>query len=139
MILIQAPSLRYDLLLIGCLLMGCLLTGGGCAEERTTLSVAPRFEAPETFKADGLNWQREAGFSGSDAAVLSRFFQLQPGMQGSPAVAGIPVIYHGIQNRRRFYWIQGTAEEPLWSCVQFHRGRYQLLEGTGNPYQSDSQ
>ena len=121
------------------LLQTCgLLLAVGCAEESSILPDLPRIEAPESFQADGLNWQREEGFSGSDTAVLSRFFQLQPGMQGSPAVAGVPVIYHGVQNRRRFYWVQGTADGPLWSCVEFSQGRYQFLEGTGNPYQTDA-
>ncbi|HBL44640.1 hypothetical protein [Gimesia sp.] len=134
MIKIQCRLTRH------CLLLTCgLFLSAGCAEESSALSEVPRFEAPETFQADGFNWQREEGFSRSDTAVLSRFFQLQPGMQGSPAVAGVPVIYHGVQNRRRFYWIQGTADGPLWSCVEFSQGRYQFLEGTGNPYQSGSQ
>ncbi|MCA9006951.1 MAG: hypothetical protein KDA70_16865 [Planctomycetaceae bacterium] len=134
MILNSDPFPRYLLLL-----SSCFSIAGGCTEERTTLSAVPRFEAPETFQADGWNWRREEGFSRSDTAVLSRFFEIQPGMQGSPAVTGVPVIYHGIQNRKRYYWIQGTVDGATWSCVEYSQGRYQFLEGTGNPYRTGTQ
>lgn len=134
MISMQEPFIRFYLF------MTCwLFLAGGCTEERTTLPAIPQFAAPDKFKQGGVNWQREERLSGSDAAVLSRFFEIQPGMAGSPAVAGTPVIYHGIQNRKRFYWMQGTVDGPLWSYVEFSRGHYQFREGTGNPYRSDAQ
>ena len=108
---------------------------GDAASEITPVEIQP----PEMFKFDGVNWQREDSLGNSDTHLLSRYFEMNPSMSDSPILEGTPTVYHGTKNRRRFYWIRGTATQPNWICVHFEKRAFQLLEGQGNPYQNSSQ
>ena len=93
---------------------------------------------PETFTAAGFNWSREQDLGSSDSRLLTRYFETNPSLAESPAFQGLPAVYHGTRNRRRFYWIQVTSESRTWVCLQYNQGRFQFLEGTGSPWQDHS-
>ncbi|QDT96943.1 hypothetical protein V144x_24140 [Gimesia aquarii] len=105
---------------------------GNVANEPTPIEIHP----PEVFEIDGTNWQREDSLGKSDTKLLSRYYEKNPSMIDSPLFKGAPTVYHGTKNRRRFYWIGGTATEPIWVCVHFENGAFQLQDGQGNPYQN---
>tara|TARA_R110002111_G_scaffold262289_1_gene337869 strand:+ start:172968 stop:173399 length:432 start_codon:yes stop_codon:yes gene_type:complete len=122
-------------LLLCCLLTSCWMgLAAGCSDDAAREIMPVTISAPEAFESDGMKWRREARLGPSDTRILSRFFETNPSMVDSPIMKGVPSVYHGTSHRRRFYWIKGTASEPVWVCVHFERGAFQLLEGVGSPY-----
>ncbi|WP_339734618.1 hypothetical protein [uncultured Gimesia sp.] len=112
----------------------CLASIFGCAPESGEQPELVELSYPETFTATGINWRREQKLGPSDSRLLTRYFRGNPSLADSPAFQGRPAVYHGTQNRRRFYWIQGTVAQCVWVCVQYDRRRFQFLEGTGTPW-----
>ena len=110
-----------------------------CSEDSASEITSGEIQPPEVLKLNGENWRRENSLGTSDSNLLSRYFELNPSMVDSPAMKGSPTIYHATKNRRRFFWIKGTASEPIWVCVHFAKRRFQFLEGKGNPYQNSLQ
>lgn len=107
-----------------------------CSEDTSIESSPAEIQPPEKFKVDGVNWLQADSLNKSDTKLLSRFFEMNPSMIDSPILEGTPTVYHGTKNRRRFYWIGATATQPIWACIHFEKGAFQILEGHGSPYQS---
>lgn len=118
-------------LISGSLLL-VLLTG--CAGEPAVEVSTVLVQNPALFESDSVKWRREDQLGDSDTRILSRYFQQNPSLIDSPAFTGVPAVFHGTKQRRRFYWIKETAGHPTWVCVQYASGRFQFLEGNGNPY-----
>jgi len=110
-----------------------------CSEDASSELSLVEIQPPEMFNFDGVNWRQAKSLSNSDTKLLSRYFKMNPSMIDSSILEGTPMVYHGTKNRRRFYWIGGTATQPIWLCVHFEKGTFQILEGHGNPYQSSPQ
>ncbi|MFK7777020.1 MAG: hypothetical protein QM501_02705 [Gimesia sp.] len=110
----------------------------GCSGGDSSEIVPITIQSPEVFEFEGMKWRREDSLGQADTKLLSRYFKMNPSMIDNPVLEGTPSVYHGVRNRRRFYWVKGTANQPIWLCVQFEKGTFQLLEGRGNPYENSS-
>lgn len=111
----------------------------GCVGETHHEILPETIQPPETFTSDEVKWRREDQLGKSDASILSYYFQKFPSMIDSPTLEGTPTVYHATKKRRRFYWIKGTTDQPVWACVHFDKGGFQYLEGQGSPYKNNHQ
>jgi|GEM_PF-1971732 len=111
-----------------------IVLAAGCSGDVASEIIPVTLQPPEVFEFNRVKWRREDSLGQSDTRLLSRFFKMNPSMIDSPVLEGTPTVYHGTRNRRRFYWVSGTATQPLWLCVQYKKGAFQLLEGHGSPY-----
>lgn len=111
-----------------------IVLAAGCSEDVASEIIPVTIQPPEVFEFNGVKWRREDSLGQSDTRLLSRYFTMNPSMIDSPIMEGTPTVYHGARNRRRFYWVSGTATQPIWLCVQYEKGAFQFLEGHGSPY-----
>ena len=116
------------------LLLG-LSTTAGCTSDESSSSESLPVEAPAELLLNGKKWQKEVSINQSDQNLLSQYFQANPSLIDSPDLHGTPDVYHGAQNKRRFYWVHPMAERTRWICLEYQNGGFELLEGEGNPYQ----
>ena len=109
-----------------------------CSKNASSEITPVEIQPPEVLELNGVNWRRADSLGASDSNLLSRYFEMNPSMVDSPTMKGPPTVYHATKKRRRFFWVRGTATEPIWVCVHFAKHEFQLLEGQGNPYQNSS-
>ena len=113
-------------------LMG--LTSAGCSGTAAELVEAPKLDHPESFADAGKTWTLKSGMETTDEEALTKFFQIHSQFQGSTDFEGQPTVYISGTDDRRFYWLRGSTEEPVWSCVHVEDGDFQITEGSGRPF-----
>lgn len=120
------------------LVLTTIVISTSCTEDNVSETSAVKIQHPDVVEIDGVKWQRESSLGAADTKLLSRFFELNPSMGDSPNLTGSPTVYHATKKRRRFFWINESATEPIWTCIAFSNGKFHLQEGQGSPYQDTS-
>lgn len=120
---------RRELLLV---LVSAAFPGCGGTSEESVRSGTIR--PPASWTADGRTWSHQPAMSKPDEELLTKFFHLHPGFQGSSDFEGVPTMMIGEKSDRRFYWIRGDDDSAMWSCIHFESGRFRTSEGAGNPF-----
>jgi hypothetical protein len=130
--LLQSLTGWPDSWLLIVLLMGLMFAGcGGTAAE---LVEAPKLDQPESYEDAGKTWTLKPDMETTDEEALTKFFEIHSHFQGSTDFEGPPTMYLSGTTDRRYYWVRGTTEETVWSCVHFEGGDFAVTEGTGNPF-----
>ena len=110
------------------------LASAGCGGSGAELVEAPKLDHPESFADTEKTWTLKSDMETTDEEALTQFFQSHSTFQGSTDFEGPPTMYISGTTDRRFYWLRGTTVEPVWSCVHFEDGDFQITEGSGNPF-----
>jgi hypothetical protein len=119
------------------LMLSCVsfsLSTGGCGGATGETVQAVSADPPNSWTADGRTWSFQTSISNGDEEVLMKFFQLNPGFQGSSDFEGPPKLMVSGPADRRFYWLRGTKDSMAWSCIHFEGGKFRTSEGTGDPF-----
>lgn len=108
---------------------------GGCSEAGTDLiPVKDQVDIPDQFSDGSVTWHRVATMDDQDTESLSRFFAMRNDLDGSPDIAGEPLVFQSSKSDRRFYWMNATVGGSEWKCVRFEQGKFSLTEGVGSPF-----
>jgi len=110
------------------------LTSVGCGGTAAEVVQAPKLDRPESFSASGKSWTLKSKIETADEEALTKFFHIRTEFQGSIDFEGPPTMYMSGKSDRRYYWMRGTTEEPVWSCVVFEGGKFYVTERKGNPF-----
>lgn len=116
------------------ILLPAALVFAGCGEPSAEPLLPATIELPASWVADGKTWSAQAELTKPDEDVLTKFFQLQPAFQGSSDFEGVPKLMTSGTSDRRFFWLRGSGETIVWSCVHFEGGKFRTSDGTGNPF-----
>ena len=111
-----------------------LVLSAGCSSEPQTLPEVT-VDAPQEFEADGALWKQQPALTQADTECLSKFFEKNGDLAGSPDFEGQPTVYLAGKNDRRFYWLLPSAEDLRWCRVEFRKRKFNSTDGTGNPFQ----
>ena len=122
-----------ELRLLGGLLLFSLAFPG-CTQSAVQPVLASDVVAPDSFVDESSRtWQRLSEIGKDDDAIFARFLSRNVEYGASPSMAGSPTLFSNGKDRR-FYWLNGAGASATWTCLQFERGQFKVVEGSGNPY-----
>ena len=105
----------------------------GCQSEPETLP-ALSVDVPEQFEEDGVVWKQQHALTRADKDCLSKFFEKNGDLVGSPEFNGTPAVYVAGRSDRRFYWLLPSAEDARWCRVEFRNRKFEASDGIGSPF-----
>ncbi len=108
---------------------------GGCQK---TLEALPEVSVviPDQFEDGGREWSRQSAMEPADNDCLSRFFERNRDLAGSPEFEGQPTVFLSGKRDRRFFWLHASADGNRWRSVEFKNRRFLTTDGTGSPFES---
>ncbi len=109
------------------------LISSGCSQTEAQPVLPSQIEPPATFSMEKRTWELLPQIQPADDELYARFLKAQPEWISSPSMAGTPVLYQ-CEKDRRFYWMEGNGSHATWTCLAWERGKFQVSEGTGQPF-----
>lgn len=114
-------------------LTSLILTVTGCSQSEAEPVLPSQITPPGNFTLEQRTWEHCPQIQSADDELFARFLKVQPEWAGSPAMAGVPILYQ-CDKDRRFYWIEGRGNNATWTCLAWEQGKFRISEGKGLPF-----
>ena len=111
----------------------------GCSSESHAIEeVENSISTPLQFEDVNATWSKVDVMEESDTEQLADYLRDNPSISENPLVEGDPLVYSSGDGVRRYYWVREGIEGPEWFCMQFDDYDVEVLNGSGEPFASNS-